>query len=506
MNILSSLIHNLKKKVLSKDSPTARQPIFINIGSNANATILAIIGYRLLQRGENVLFIIDPGRECVADKIKNNFNCKDIDNYIIYLDKISPPISNIGIKYSLIKNQFISEIEDKLNPTDFDSSCFGLIFDQLQAQLIVVDYLIKKYNPKLIIVPEDGLGGNCCLISQARMKNIPVLNIPYGFGSIYDYEDNLYQKEMAKELIDQHSPLSKLVSQLFPHWIKKGKYAGYTFLPPEFILAREALNLGIVNPWTVHGGLSNKLAVESSRMLSHYLRENIQEEKLVLTGSLYCDLLFTALNSDDKYINAYNQKRKISLNKTSILVSWPVSYHKERGQLTEVDSYEKLTFETLKFLSSIENVEITLSLHPALQNSIQDFLSYENIKITHDYLINELPKHDIFICCNSSTLRWATVVAKPVINYNFYKFSTKDYEDLKGVLTVYTLEAFKAVVKQLVDSDEYYHEIAHIQSLHAPEWGMLDGKNFDRIYELICQLSTPFKSNKERFSVRSNHE
>src|SRR5262249_25945534 len=46
------------------------------------------------------------------------------------------------------------------------------------------------------------------------------------------------------------------------------------------------------NPWTVHGGWADKIAIESEIMRDHYRREGLADSKLEMVGALAADELY----------------------------------------------------------------------------------------------------------------------------------------------------------------------------------------------------------------------
>ncbi|HBD9459317.1 TPA: hypothetical protein KLD74_003102, partial [Legionella pneumophila] len=117
------------------------------------------------------------------------------------------------------------------------------------------------------------------------------------------------------------------------------------------------------------------------------------------------------------------------------------------------------------------------------------FIKNTNINISKEYILDEIPKHDIYISCYSSTIRWAIAARKPVINYDFYNFNIKDYSEAPGVLRAENNEKFNLLLNKLITDDQYYQQIALLQKGSSSDWGMIDGQNFARIYNLIKKLT-----------------
>lgn len=484
MNIASVFIKIISKLNLFSKNKKSSQPILIFISSYTDTPVLSMLANKLMQKEESILFVMRSHDEKLLNKIKlfmPAFN----DQYLVIeqeAQKLINPINQDNFSFE--------KIIKKYEKYDFCFNTFKALYLIQQKELSLSKKIIHQYKPKLLIVSEDGISANSCLIKAAIHEKIPVLDVPYGYGSHYDLENALYQRQLNKEeLYSAEEGIGEAIKKYYPQWVKTGRFAGSLLLNPYFILSLEELDISIKNPWTVHGGAASKIAVESKAMLKHYLREGIPQEKLILAGTPYCDYLKTAIDSDSAYQKAFSTSEKIHKNQTSILICWPPSYHSERGNLCEFSSYEELTMAVLGQLTKIKSTAITLSIHPAVQPQFLELIKKTEINISEDYILDELPKHDMYVSCYSSTIRWAIAAGKPVINYDFYKFNLNDYEDAPGVLRVENFNEFQSLAKRLIVDDQYYQQLALLQKKHASTWGMIDGLNFDRIYALINQLT-----------------
>ncbi|ASQ46423.1 hypothetical protein [Legionella clemsonensis] len=472
---------NFIKKIINSTKKNAK-PIMIFISSYTNVHVLSMLAKDLIAEQENILFIMQTYDENLLNKIK--FFIPNFTNQYLVIDDEANEVPYINEEQISFEN-----IQQKYQDFDVCFNTFKALYVIQYNLLNVANYIIRKNQPKILIVPEDGISSNLCLIEAATKAEIPVLDVPYGYGSYYDLENALAQKQLIEELYSEKEGAGQAVKEYYPHWVKSGKFAGSILLNPHFILALEELNLSVQNPWTVHGGAATKITVESQAMYDHYLNEGIIENKLCLTGTPYCDYLRAEIDSNKLYKEAFLSSKKIHKEKTSVLICWPPSYHAERANLCEYATYEELTKSVLDELTKLINVSITLSVHPAVQREFMELLKNFNVRISTDYILSELPKHDIYISCYSSTIRWAIAVAKPVINYDFYKFRLRDYQGVPGVLNVETASAFQQTVNKLITDEDYYHKIALSQKAQAERWGLLDGLNFKRIYSLIMELT-----------------
>jgi len=125
----------------------------------------------------------------------------------------------------------------------------------------------------------------------------------------------------------------------------------------------------VKDPWTVHGGYADKLAVESEEMRRHYINEGLSEAKLAYTGALALDDLSFSMSSDPVSAKAYESGRKRSAGKTAILCALPPDYVGHQSARCDFSSFRELTDFWIDSIASIPDVEATFQLHPALAQS-----------------------------------------------------------------------------------------------------------------------------------------
>ncbi|RUR20227.1 hypothetical protein ELY21_01540 [Legionella sp. km535] len=476
LTIIKKIIQTLNN--LNKNLKN-RQPILIFISSYTSAPVLSMLAARLIDSKEKVFFVIQKYDENLLKKIKK-FAPGFTNEFLVIEEeaqKFTPTLSGNKL--------YFEEIAQKYNENDFSLNTFSALYNTMLNEINTSMKILSQHNPKLLVIPEDGISANFSLIKAALSLKIPILDVPYGYGSHRDLDNAVYEKQLNNDLYHTKNGIGMLVKKYYPQWEKKGNYEGTLLFNPHFILALEELGISVKNAWTIHGGYADKLTAESIAMYNHYINEGIQKEKIYLTGTLYCDYLKNIIDSDEKYLQAYLKSKKIDNNTTSILICWPPSYHNERGDFCEYSSYEELTKMVLNQLGKIKNVTITLNLHPAVQSQFLPVIEKTDINISEEYILDEIPKHDIYISCYSSTIRWAIAARKPVINYDFYNFNLKDYSSVPGVLRAEKNDDFNLLINKLINDDQYYHQIALAQKKSSSDWGMLDGQNFERIYNLI---------------------
>lgn len=349
------------------------------------------------------------------------------------------------------------------------------------SELSAATALLRKIDPVVMVVSEDGVSARLPLHAAAREAGIGVAEVPYGYGVQKDLEIALQNKQAKGELESARGLCGRLIERLAPQWIKRGAFAGSLMFPAPQIIAAESLGLTLRDAWVIHGGFSARLFAESEQMLDVYRGEGIPETKLRLTGTPYCDVMMRSLESAPAAKAAFRQPRRIVSGRTSVLVSWPPNYHGDRGGSNEFPTYREMSIAILGWLNGLENCSVAVSLHPATLAEDRQALADAGIPLTDRYVIELIPQHDVFVTYYSSTIRWAIAAGKPVVNYDAYGLGLDVFAAAPGVATVKSADALRAKINDLVGSDESFAAVAAQQIAVAPRWGTIDGGSTARM-------------------------
>lgn len=359
----------------------------------------------------------------------------------------------------------------------------------LGTRVAAAQRVLEEIDPAIVLVSEDGISGPAAVMAAARSLDLPVVDLPYGYGTQDDLEVALEEKAINGELIQADSWLGRLIAWLAPAWIKKGRFAGAIIFPPGYIAAREALGMTLRNAWIVHGGYADRLLVESEQMMDLYRAEGLPEKKLVLTGSPYCDTMFSSLKRSTEATAAFRSPRTVEPGKLRLLVSWPTSYHASRAAKCEFSTYEEMTKEILAWLNALPGCQLTVSLHPAISAAVRKDIGQLGLKISGEYVIDLIPKNDIYISYFSSTQRWAIACGKPVVNYDAYHVGLNIYDQAPGFFNALTFEDFKRTMLHLTSSMAAFEQCAARQIPIAERWGLVDGNCMQRMLTELDRLS-----------------
>ncbi len=359
----------------------------------------------------------------------------------------------------------------------------------LGARMAAAQRVYKELSPAAIVVAEDGISGPAAVIAAARSMAIPVVDLPYGYGTQPDLEIALEEKVANNELLHPEGRLGFLVRWLAPTWIKKGRFAGSIIFPTHYIVAREALGMTLQNAWVVHGGYADCLLVESKQMMRLYRSEGLPQGKLALTGSPYCDTMFAALERNDRARVAFRRPQAVEQGTLRILVSWPTSYHASRAVHCEFATYLEMSQAILGWLHSLPGCSLTISLHPAIAGEDRALFESMGLHTSQEYVIDLIPRNDIYISYFSSTQRWAIAAGKPVVNYDAYRLGLDVYKEAPAFHNTASFSEFKEVVTQLTTSAQDFNADAAKQIAVAEDWGLVDGQCMPRMLAAIDELT-----------------
>ena len=348
----------------------------------------------------------------------------------------------------------------------------GALRSLLAARLDAAKRALTRFRPAIIVACEDGVSAPLPVHAVARHEAIPVVILPYGYGVRSDFDIVLEGKEARGEVMRAEGCWLRLLTRHAPQWVKQGAHAGALMHSGPYIVAAESLGITLRDSWTVHGGYADRVYVESEQMRRVYLDEGLPQSKLVLTGTPYCDVMTDALGRNPDARAALRQPRRITPGLMRVLVSWPPSYHADRGAFSEFATYREMTRATLGWLCSLASCQVTVSLHPATLPADRSAVIDTGVSLATEYVVELIPQHDLFVTYFSSTIRWAVAAGKPVVNFDLYRLGLQVYDAAPGVITVSTLDDFKRAMMRLAASEDAFAETAARPKPHALRGGL----------------------------------
>ncbi|HAT6809169.1 hypothetical protein OQJ35_04390 [Legionella pneumophila] len=471
--------------------------IVISINSLSQLKLFECLCKRIKDRYADIIFVAFGCNDAQIESIKTSAQKLGINFAIQQTGTLSS--ENVKTEQNFPPMTWFEKVLYRFKPEEYmhlTNELFlrkQIYLDEITANLNAAQKIIERYKPDLVLVAEDGISGNVYLIQEARKQKITIIDIPYEASGKEDFVNLINEKIEEKNIIKCDANASHFhhyIHKKLKKWIITSSEGDLLLFPPELIIARLEMKLDLPDPWTTHGGNASILAVESKAMLNHYKKERIDPTKLNLVGSVYCDALYDSLYSAQSYQDAYERKTKINAGQTSILVSLPPSYHHSRREKNEFPSYKEMIEQLMSILVS-KGLVISVSLHPAIPPEEVALIKSFNVNIVDDWVINLIPKHDIFFVTSfSSTIRWALACGKPTINYDAYNHNLKIYDGASGLYNSQQLHDIDRHLNHLLD-DRQYQALAVQLAKERDEWGIIDGKNTVR----LCQIFDKYISN-----------
>lgn len=463
------------------------KPILFVVGSPASYRIHKRFAEFCVRHGRTVTFVYDREPDSFFDEISADATA--LGQSAIALD-------------SLIASRATPECDATSTTTSWRARVFASIrrrdtsqrmaaFSRIiLSRIAAATTLLNELKPGVMVVAEDGVSGPLALIKAAQSSHVPVAVLPYGYGTQRDFEIALEAKSRRGEIERPTGRNGAAIKLLAREWIKRGEFAGVLLFPSDYIVVLESAGIRVNNAWIVHGGTADRLLVESPVMLELYRSEGVPASKLVLTGSPYGDFVLEALAEDGAARKAFRQPRTIDPAETRLLVSWPPSYHDQRGERSEFATYTEMTQAILGGLRRLPDMRVTVSIHPAVPADQRDAIVASGVEVSDEYVLRLIPRHDIYVSYYSSTIRWAIACGKPVLNYDAYQLALDVYDQAPGVITTASSAALLDQAATLASSDEAFRRMAQAQIDVAPRWGLLDEPAMPRLLAELDHLTS----------------
>ncbi|WP_425405454.1 hypothetical protein [Hwanghaeella sp.] len=319
--------------------------------------------------------------------------------------------------------------------------------------------IIRESGADIIVVPEDGIGGNYWAVEAAARLGVPSAVLPFGMGD----SSSLIYKGIEEKFSDgslclADSEEGAVIKEIWPQWVNDTAYGEALFLPPAFVAGMELTGISLPQPWVMHGGNASAILVEGTEMQSRYRKEGVREGKMVLAGSVYTDILHDGLmrfSGDDRVIREFRRHAPDNLR---VLVCVPPNESSHWRQQSEFEHISDYCTRLRHFAEELGNVTLDFSLHPRTLPQDIEILERNGIRGLPDSAIKLIPAYDVVITSLSSVSRWALVCARPVIDFDMFGFKKIDFPDVAGFLYCLRFGEVLAQLKRLHDDDQYYTE------------------------------------------------
>lgn len=330
------------------------------------------------------------------------------------------------------------------------------------------------------------------LIKMAKKRGIPIIVLTWIFAGGED-PVRTYARSSQYKSLEVKGLINSIAAYLFPKYSYEHEGRHWLRLKPSWIVLKEMLGIGMLNPWVFNGGSADIVLMESDFMKSFYLAHGLHENQLAMIGTPNQDLIFSIRN--DKVNNKSILYEKYKLNSALPLVVAGLIpdcfslIDKAKLEFDSYENFEQFWFGNIAKLAAKFNILIVC--HPGLDVDSRIHIETKygiRLQSFSESTIEVLPLADLYITSVSSTMRWALSCSIPVIDYDFYDFGNP-LAKASGVTQISTKENFIKVIDLLTRDGEESAFLQPIGSQALNTMGRIDGKACERISDLASELS-----------------
>lgn len=347
----------------------------------------------------------------------------------------------------------------------------------------VIKFFFKKLNPTVVFVYGDRHDGfEPAIIQVANEIGIPVIIPPLAYPS---GPEGLikYRTSSEKNIIAHDVTNYTEFKERFPgQWRNGGSFGqDISFYPPWLAVARNECNVLPINPWSLGGGHSDVVCVDSRHQMDRFLKNGISKDKIVLTGAVEHDDVYSSFLQRNKCRHKISKEYFLSDSKI-IIAALPQLF--EHQLVSEVEHWriQILVCEALQKLGW----NVLISLHPKMDRDIysEKIGQYRFPILNHD-LSTVLSVADMFLVGQgSSTIPWGLLCEIPMVIMDWYGLDFQRYDWIEGKVVVKKEWELSDVLLELSNNEKLR---LLMQQQHRKQKYLaspFDGKCVDRILNL----------------------
>jgi hypothetical protein len=357
----------------------------------------------------------------------------------------------------------------------------------LLGSLAIARATFRDLDPDLLIISIDLAGYDTgAYVKLARKRGRPVLLI----SSIMSI--GLDQAEVYYNDRNYHvrGVLRRQIARLFPKWVICHRSREIFRVPPGRVLAMELLRLAPPKPWLFNSSHADVINMESDAMRDYYGAAGMPAAQMVVTGSTADDVMAEVQAERKARRDELCRSLGLPVDRPILLTALPPDFLDQPGGRPECDftDYESLVEFWLKACRAAEGWNVVVALHPSVPFSDAVKFERHGARVSPLNTAELVPLCDMFVASISSTIRWAIACAKPVVNYDVYRYRYTDFIGVDGVLTMEEQGEFVETLRRIAGDETFAAGIRAKQQAVASRWGRLDGRSGERMVALIKRL------------------
>ena len=323
-------------------------------------------------------------------------------------------------------------------------------------------------------------------IRAAHRRGIPAVIVPSWMAGPLEAAEAL--RQIPLYAADRGLP--RAFAALLPRWSFVHKGMRLLRLPAPDALAMELLSLAPPRPWVLHSGHADAIAVESEFMRDYCVREGLDPERLVVTGSAAHDTMHGVRERAAQARAELCRRLSLAEGRPLLLSAVPPDQLYSGGRPgCEFSGYEALVEFWVRSLGEIDGYNVVLSLHPSQKREDWAHLERFGPRISDERIEGLIPLCDVFVASISSTIQWAIAASKPTINYDVYLYRHPAYQNASGVLLAARQDEYLRLLRRLTADTAFFSEIARRQETSSAYYGRIDGRAADRLASLFDRLA-----------------
>lgn len=446
-----------------------------------NFTPIILFPVPYSRKNDNIQTCLQNGLTCIdeqGDTYPQNFTKENIletkTNYAG--EQKAFPFKNLLLKFlRLLQIDFI----------------FGTIYMilYLKKRALFAKKVITKFNCNLILLGGDLVHyDSSTFIKIGHELGVRSVIVPCTMSNALEMAESYFS--------DKRYAISNfgnwLAGKLMPEWVYVHKGKKMLRAPADRAFAMYLLKLSPPFPWINNSSYADVIAAESEMMELYYTREGISKKQITITGSPSHDILANISMNISQSKKELCKKFNLDASKPIILSPLVPNQHYLAGGRPECEfqTYEQLVEFWIQSLAKKNTSHtVLINLHPSVKK--EDYKKFEHygLTVTDIDVATLIPLCDLFIASVSSIIRWAIACAKPVLNYDVYKFRYTDYLHQPAVITVEEKKDFQNLLDQFTLDSTFVAQLKQKQEIFSKKWGVLDGKAYIRLLQLFSTLT-----------------
>lgn len=369
----------------------------------------------------------------------------------------------------------------------------------LAREIEYIRQLVREQRIDVLLLAESSPDhGAAAYIEAGRREGIPVVTAPIEQGGAHHYAEG-YLSAVSLSLA---RPINRIVAALYPHWVIAHKRHRLLRTEVPVLLALEWAGLAPPHPWQLVGNLEDMVAVDSEATFYFYMLEGVPAGQMTVVGRPEHDIMADVRNNRSLLRTSLDERLGLDPGRPLILSPLVQDHYLSGRPECDFQKYDEMADFWVRSLVET-GWNVVLSLHPghtfARDPRSWRYLEESGARIASDDIASLIPLCDIYAAAGSTTIQWAIACAKPVINYDIYRYGAPMamYRGAPGVLSTQEKYGFTELLRRLTSDKEYHADIARRQSLCAEQWGVLDGRAAERLALLFRRLRGDRSGNPE---------